>query len=247
MIEMNRILIAGNWKMNKTLEESVDFLRSLNKEAWKEAVEVALFPPFLSLFSMISEKAAFSIGAQNCFYENSGAYTGEISVPMLEAIGCDYCIVGHSERRELFKETDEDISKKLKALLKSEVKPLLCVGETLKERESGNAENKIKKQLEVLSDKEGLEMTIAYEPIWAIGTGKTATELDVEAMCLFIRENLPERFKNKVRILYGGSVNPSNIEGLLSKKNIDGVLVGGASLKKEDFLTLIRAGEKYVL
>lgn len=243
---MYKKFIAGNWKMNKNVDDGMEFLRLLNKEEWKETIGVALFPPFLSIYSMLNEaKEGLIIGAQNCHYEASSAFTGEISYSMLKSIGVKYVIIGHSERREIFKEDDELISKKTNSLLEASLIPILCVGETLDERDKGDAKDKIKRQLSLLDKIEGeRDLIIAYEPIWAIGTGKSATDEDARDMCAFIRESLPMNLKN-TKILYGGSVNHKNIDSLLSKNEIDGVLVGGASLNIDDFIALIRAGEHY--
>lgn len=239
---MRKKFIAGNWKMNKNIDEGLEFIKSLNEIKWKETVEVALFPSFLSIPYMAKETKNAFIGAQNCYYENSGAYTGEISIPMLEQARATHCIIGHSERREIFKETEEMISGKLEALLNSSLIPVLCVGETEKERAEGVAFEKIKKQLEIIKGKPNLgKLIIAYEPIWAIGTGKTATSEDAEEMCAFIRKNSFE----DIRVLYGGSVKPKNAGELFSKENIDGALIGGASLEIEDFTEIIRQGERY--
>lgn len=238
---MRKKFIAGNWKMNKNISEGLEFIKFLNGIKWKETVEVALFPSFLSVPGMVKESKEAFIGAQNCYFEKEGAFTGEVSIPMLEATKATHCIIGHSERREIFKETDDLISEKLEALLNSNLIPVLCVGETAQEREEGKAFEKIKNQLKILKNKTNSEkLIIAYEPIWAIGTGKTATSEDAEEMCRFIRENTFD----DIRVLYGGSVKPSNAEELFSKENIDGALIGGASLKIDDFIEIIRQAEK---
>lgn len=238
--------IAGNWKMYKTCSqavETVNELVSLIKD--DRDVEVMIAPPFTALFpvSEIISKSSISLGAQDIFWENEGAYTGEISPSMLISAGCSYVIVGHSERREFFGETDETVNKKIKAAIQNGLAPVLCIGESEKERELNKTFSVLDKQLEKgLKDllQDDLEkLVVAYEPIWAIGTGKTATNEQAQEVHLFLRSCLAKDFGNSfsqsVRILYGGSVKPENISSLMSMPDIDGALVGGASLSSDSF------------
>ncbi len=249
---MRKPFIAGNWKMNMTHIEAIQFFDDFkfNYEN-KNNCEVAFCPPFTAIRSVGTviegDKIDIKLGAQNMYFEESGAYTGEVSPIMLKALNVEYVILGHSERREIFNEKDEDINKKIKAAFNNELKPILCVGEQLEIRESGKAEDYVLGQLDnCLKDIEekniGL-LTIAYEPIWAIGTGKTATSDDANNMCKAIRKKLANLYNEdvaeKVRIQYGGSVKPHNITELMAKSDIDGALVGGASLKADDFLAII--------
>jgi len=244
--------IAGNWKMNMTHLEAMKFLDEFEfKFEIKNECEVAICPPFTALRSVKTvvedKKIEVSLGAQNMFYEQSGAYTGEVSPVMLKSLGVDYVILGHSERREYFGETNQVVNKKIKSALANGIKPILCIGESLDIRESGKAENFVLGQLEQclggIQIKDMVKLTIAYEPIWAIGTGKTATVEDANGMCAAIRGKLAELYKSAVadivRIQYGGSVKPSNISELMEASDIDGALVGGASLKVDDFIAII--------
>lgn len=247
---MRKSLIAGNWKMNMTPAQSIKFVRELAKTMVDLPGDVAVCVPFTSLYPLVQELEGTNIklGAQNVYYEESGAYTGEISSEMLKDLAIDYVIVGHSERREIFGESDELINKKVKKLLEKDLIPILCVGETLEERESNEHFNKVGTQvIECLAgiEKEDLKkLVIAYEPIWAIGTGKSASSDDAEEMCAFIRKLLNDNFgqdvADAVRIQYGGSVKPETIDELMAKENIDGALVGGASLKVEDFTRIAK-------
>ena len=245
---MRKPIIAGNWKMNNTIKEGIQLIEDIKKTDLNKDVEAVVCTPFTSLTD--AKKAldgtSIKLGAQNMHWEKNGAYTGEISPEMLREIGVDYCIIGHSERRQYFNETDETVNKKLKSALENGITPIICVGETLEERESGTAENVVKEQIikgfEGISSKAVKDIVIAYEPIWAIGTGKTASSDDADSMCGFIRETIGQLYgeeKENIRIQYGGSVKPSNIKELMDKTNIDGALVGGASLKAEDFIQLI--------
>jgi triosephosphate isomerase len=246
--------IAGNWKMNKTVGEALDLVRALKTSLSNlSGVEVAVAPPFTALYAVSKELANTSIrvAAQNLFWEEKGAFTGEISPAMLREVGCDYVIIGHSERRQFFGETDETVHRRMKAALKHGLKPILCVGETLGEREAGKTFSVIERQiqggLQDLNSEELRPLVIAYEPVWAIGTGKTATPQEAEAVHRFIREKVEKRvsrpFAEGVRIQYGGSVTPENVKGLMSQEDIDGALVGGASLKEEIFSRIVRFGE----
>ena len=255
---MRKLMIAGNWKMNKTYAEGVVLAQGL-ADALKDAevkVDVVVCPPTVDLKG-VSEvidqtSAPFALGAQNVYFEESGAFTGETAPSMLESVGATYCVIGHSERRGYFGETDEDINKKAKALMAHNIVPISCCGEPLEVREAGKHVEFVVDQIK--ADTEGLEITdpskyvIAYEPIWAIGTGKTATADDAQEVCGAIRETLAQIFGQEtadgIRVLYGGSAKPSNIAELVAKPDVDGALVGGASLKAEDFSQMvIKAGE----
>ncbi len=255
---MRKLMIAGNWKMNKTYTEGVVLAQGL-ADALKDAevkVDVVVCPPTVDLKG-VSEvidqtSAPFALGAQNVYFEESGAFTGETAPSMLESVGATYCVIGHSERRGYFGETDEDINKKAKALMAHNIVPISCCGEPLEVREAGKHVEFVVDQIK--ADTEGLEITdpskyvIAYEPIWAIGTGKTATADDAQEVCGAIRETLAQIFGQEtadgIRVLYGGSAKPSNIAELVAKPDVDGALVGGASLKAEDFSQMvIKAGE----
>ncbi|MCP4150988.1 MAG: triose-phosphate isomerase [bacterium] len=257
---MSRYIIAGNWKMFKSVKESLRFVEELNKKldtagfSKSHDIECLVFPPATSLYPVKNICGSIKIGAQNFFYEEKGAFTGEISPLMLEKIA-DYILIGHSERRELFLESDDNINKKIKAALKYGFTPLLCIGETLEEREAGNTFSKVQSQLD--KDLDGLtyeeinKIVIAYEPIWAIGTGKTATPDQAQNVHAHIRKILEEKIGNKsgaesMKILYGGSVKPANSYEILSKNDINGVLVGGASLKVDSFFDIIVNSSKLV-
>ena len=246
--------IAGNWKMNKTVGEAVELVRQLKAflSGVKE-VEVAVAPPFTALYAVCKEAEGSSlrIAAQNLFWEEKGAFTGEVSPVMLKDLGCRYVIIGHSERRQFFGETDETVNKRMKAALAQGLHPIFCVGETLREREGDKTFSIIGSQLEGgLKGMAGNEMgriVVAYEPIWAIGTGKTATPEQAEEVHLFIRQELGKLYSREIsgeiRIQYGGSVTPESVKGLMSQKNIDGALVGGASLKADVFSRIVRFKE----
>lgn len=243
-------IIAGNWKMNKTVVESIDFVKELNnKIEVNDRVRVLIFPPFTSIYSIRNLSDKIKIGSQNLFYEEKGAYTGEISPLMLKDL-VDYVLIGHSERRGIFKELDSDINKKIKTALKYKFNPVLCIGETLKQRKGGKTFERIKKQvdedLKGLKEQEIKSIILAYEPIWAIGTGETATPAQAQEVHGFIRELLNEKVENPedIFILYGGSVKPDNSFDLLSQKDINGVLIGGASLKVDSFSAIIETSCK---
>jgi triosephosphate isomerase len=246
--------IAGNWKMNKTVGEAVDLVRELKVSvSGVEGVEVAVAPPFTALDAVRKELEGSSIllAGQNLYWEEKGAFTGEISPPMLREVGCRYVIIGHSERRQFFGETDETVNRRIKAALAHGLKVIFCIGEMLKEREEGKTFSVIERQVEGglkgLGDREMRNIVIAYEPVWAIGTGKTATPEQAEEVHRFIREKLEKLYSRKIseeiRIQYGGSVTPENIKGLMTQANIDGALVGGASLKAESFSKIVRFKE----
>lgn len=241
-------IIAGNWKMNNTIKEGLQLVEEIKNSKLKENVEVVLCVPFVSLVEVKKalENTDIKLGAQNMHWEESGAFTGEISPLMLKEIGVDYCIIGHSERRQYFNELDFTVNKKVKSALLHGIKPIVCVGETLEQRESNIEKEVVKSQLlaalEDVEKKDIENIVIAYEPIWAIGTGKTASSDDANDMIGYIREVIGQKYgdeKEKVRIQYGGSVKPNNIKELMDKPEIDGALVGGASLKAKDFVDII--------
>lgn len=246
---MRTPFIAGNWKMNMTVSEASDFAEELLKIDLKAGVEAAICAPFIDLPVLVEKfkDTNVKIGAQNVYYEESGAFTGEISAPMLQNLGIDYVIAGHSERRELFGESDSDINKKARAVIDAGMVPIICVGETDEERSAGEHEVKVAGQIKAalhgIKAEAAGELVIAYEPIWAIGTGKSATSDDANKMCRSIRSEIEKLYNSetagRVRILYGGSVKPATIEDLMSKSDVDGALVGGASLKTEDYTALI--------
>jgi len=248
----SRFFIAGNWKMNHGVAQSLNFLEELDSRLQANPlVEIILFPPFTSLAVMKGITGKIKIGSQNLHHQDNGAYTGEISPVILKDL-VDYVLVGHSERREIFKETDSGINLKLKAALNHQLTPILCVGETLEERESGQTQAKIKAQLsadlEGLSKKEMQNILIAYEPIWAIGTGKTASPQQAQEVHAFIRKFLAEEYKtgHKLPLLYGGSAKPANCQELLKQKDINGLLIGGASLQVDSFFDIIDQSYKLV-
>ena len=246
--------IAGNWKMNKTVREAVDLVRELKTSlAGAKGVEVAVAPPFTALFAVHQEieGSPIYLAAQNLYWEEKGAFTAEISAVMLKEAGCHYVIIGHSERRQFFGETDETVNRRIKAALAHGLKVIFCIGETLQEREGEKTFSVIEKQIEGglkgLGDQEIRNTVIAYEPVWAIGTGKTATPEQAEEVHGFIRRKLGKLYSREVseeiRIQYGGSVTPENIRGLMDQPNIDGALVGGASLKVDSFSKIVRFEE----
>ncbi len=248
---MRTPLIAANWKMNKTGSEAEDFINSFSPMVKDCAgVDVLIAPPFTALSSLsalLGSDSNIKLAAQNVFYEEKGAYTGEISVQMLMSAGCSYVILGHSERRQFFFDTDESVNKKIKISLKNGLKAVLCIGESLKERDGNKTFHVLEKQLAGSLKGIGLdEITIAYEPIWAIGTGKTATPEQANEVHVFIRKWLKDygEGSDNVRILYGGSVTPENIGTLIAKPEIDGALVGGASLKPDSFAKIVTGAIK---
>ncbi len=245
---MRKPIIAGNWKMNNTIQESINLVNEIKSYTLDQDVDALVCVPFISLTEVkkLLEGSEIKLGAQNMHWEEKGAFTGEISPIMLKEIGIDYCIIGHSERRQFFNETDESVNLKIKSALKHGILPIVCVGETLEEREENRAEAVVKSQ--IIKGFEGIptesikDIVIAYEPIWAIGTGKTASSDDANNMCAFIRNIIGDLYggeKENIRIQYGGSVKPDNIKELMEKSDIDGALVGGASLKADDFQKLI--------
>lgn len=251
---MRKPIIAGNWKMYKTRDEALEFIYKVNDQMPSiELVDSVICAPFVTLELLVERQGEnLRIGAQNMHFEEQGAFTGEIAPNMLTNIDVTYVIIGHSERRAMFNETDESVNKKLHQAFNHGLKPILCVGESLEQRESGKTNELLRSQLEKdlagLTSEQVKELVIAYEPIWAIGTGKTATADVADETCGFIREtvgNLYDRATSEaIRIQYGGSVKTSNIDELMAKPNIDGALIGGASLKPEDFITLVKAAVK---
>lgn len=247
---MRTPFIAGNWKMHKLLSEGLSFFEDLKDVPKAEAVESAICAPFIHLPYLVDKSygTEVKIGAQNAHFEDDGAYTGEISVPMLKDIGVTYVIIGHSERRQYFNETDEAINKKVHKIHEQGLVPIICVGESDDERSNGIHENIVTEQvgtaLQGLTDEQLVKTVIAYEPIWAIGTGKSATSEDADEMCGVIRKKIAQDFtpelSEQVRIQYGGSVKPENIKEYMACEHIDGALVGGASLKPESFVQLLR-------
>jgi triosephosphate isomerase len=246
---MRKKLIAGNWKMYKTTAEAIAFANEFKTILGATEHEVAICAPFTQLAAL---KESFKgtevkVGAQNMHFEEEGAYTGEISAQMLTEIGIDYCVIGHSERRQYFAETDETVNKKLKTAFAHDILPIMCVGEVLEQRDAGKefevVGTQIKGGLADLTKEQISKLVIAYEPVWAIGTGRTATGDQAEEMCAFIRKTVEELTDKDtaqtLRIQYGGSVKPANAKELLTKQNIDGALVGGASLVPKDFWDII--------
>ncbi len=252
---MRKRMIAGNWKMNETYSEGVVLAQGLAREleAGTGDVDVVVCPPTVDLKGVSEvieqESASFALGAQNVYWEESGAFTGETAPGMLTAIGATYCIIGHSERRGYFGESDEDINKKAKALMAHDIVPISCCGEPLEVREAGThvefVVDQIKKDTEGLEISDPSKYVIAYEPIWAIGTGKTATADDAQEVCGAIRKTLVDIFGQEtadgIRVLYGGSAKPENVAGFLEKEDVDGALVGGASLKADSFAAMVKA------
>lgn len=245
-------LIAGNWKMYKTASQALDLVRGIKYSISSPGdAQVVVAPPFTALCSVIEEcrDSFIGVAAQNMHFENEGAFTGEVSGAFVKDLGCEWVIIGHSERRQYFGETDETVNKKTASAMRNGLLPIVCVGETLGERETGVTFEVIERQLgaglPVMGSDEAKEIVIAYEPVWAIGTGKTATPAEAQEVHAFIRgflaKNLGEEIAEAVRILYGGSVKPENAQEILEQPDIDGALVGGASLKVESFVGIIRA------
>jgi triosephosphate isomerase len=250
---MRKTVIAGNWKMNNDLKESEKLIVELKNllQNIKLNCDVIICPPFTSLSeaSKLVSGSLIKLGAQNMHFEENGAYTGEISASMLKSVGCEYVILGHSERRNIFGESDELINKKIKKALVAGLKPIFCVGELLEERENGTTNDVVKKQvlkgLEGISAEEMKNIIVAYEPVWAIGTGKTASPAQAQEVHEFIRDLIEIDYSlevaNNLVIQYGGSVKPENAKELLSQKDIDGALVGGACLKADSFMGIIKS------
>lgn len=251
---MRKPIIAGNWKMHKTLEEAKSFVKEVKSLVPpKDKVDSVICAPALFLGQLVelAEGSELKIGAQNMHFEEIGAYTGEISPVALADIGVDYVIIGHSERREMFAETDETVNKKVLAAFKHKLTPIVCVGESLAEREAGKTNeivgDQVKKALAGVDASAVKNIVIAYEPIWAIGTGKSSSPEDANEVCAHIRGVIADIYSddvaNEVRIQYGGSVKPENIKDFLNQPEIDGALVGGASLEPRSFLQLLEAGQ----
>jgi len=255
-IKMRNPIIGGNWKMNKGIpSEAAEMLKELIPLVKKiRYVDIVIAPPFTAISSVIQtvEKTNIMVGAQNMYYEEKGAFTGEVSAIFLKALGCKYVILGHSERRDIFNENDDLINKKLKKALNSDLIPIVCIGEHLEERETGKTkeiiENQFNRTFKDLKSKEISKTIIAYEPIWAIGTGKTATPEQAEEIHIFIRELIESSYgkitAEKVRIQYGGSIKSNNAKEIFEKENIDGGLVGGSSLQSKSFYEIIIAAEE---
>lgn len=251
---MRKPIIAGNWKMHKTLPEAKSFLEEIkNAVPTNDKVESVVCAPALFLSSLVelAKNTDVKIGAQNMHFEDKGAFTGEISPAALADLGVQYVIIGHSERREMFNETDESVNQKVLAAFKHHLIPIVCCGETLEQRESGVTNefvaSQVQKALNGLSAEQAKQVVIAYEPIWAIGTGKSSTAQDANKVCAHIRSVVSEQFSQDVaeaiRIQYGGSVKPENIKEYMSETDIDGALVGGASLEPASFLQLLEGGK----
>ena len=250
---MRRRIIAGNWKMHNNLSESQNLVTKLVNELNNQNInrEVIICPPFTSLteVSNLLDGTKIELGAQNMHFEDKGAFTGEISADMLKSVGCKYVILGHSERRTIFGESDEIINKKIKQALNAGLIPIFCMGETLEQREDGITNdvinNQVSEGIKELSEEDVNKIIIAYEPIWAIGTGKTATPEQAQEVHKFIRsllrENFSENTSQNIPILYGGSVKPNNAADILAKEDIDGALVGGACLATDSFVSIIKA------
>lgn len=248
---MRKPFIVGNWKMNKTSKEAVELVNYLKRELIDlEEVDIAVCPPYTTLadVSDLLLDSSIKLGAQNVYWEKEGAFTGEVSPLMLKEIGCDFVIIGHSERRKYFSETDEDINKKIKAAIEAGLFPIFCIGETLQEREAQKTIDVIKRQLQgglkEIEEDDLSKMALAYEPVWAIGTGRTATPSQAQEVHSFIRgwlkENYSQGLSENIRILYGGSVKSSNVGELMQQQDIDGSLVGGASLESESFTQIVK-------
>lgn len=250
-MQTRRTLIAGNWKMHKTSGQAIDTAQKLKElVAGVDDVDVMIAPPFTALAQVAAEIADTNIdlGAQNMHWASEGAYTGEVSADMLVSAGCRYVILGHSERRHLFGETDQTINKKIKAALKAGLIPVFCIGETESQREAGDTFSVLDKQvqfgLESFVSEELQALIVAYEPVWAIGTGKTATTQQAQEVHAYVRKWFADKFGHtlaqQLRILYGGSVKPSNVKELMAMADVDGALVGGASLDPQTFSQLVR-------
>lgn len=247
---MRKPLMAGNWKMNKTISEAADLAKAIKKAAEGiNDVEILICPTFTSLSAVNTEikNSNIKLGAQNLFWESKGAFTGEISPQMIKDAGCSFVLIGHSERRQYFGETNETVNKKTKAAFAAGLIPIVCVGETLEEREKNETlkviENQIKAGVAGLNAEQSKTLVLAYEPVWAIGTGKTASPEQAQEVISFIRKTYEQIYKDSaqdIRILYGGSVKPDNIATIMQKPDIDGGLVGGAALEADSFLKLVR-------
>lgn len=250
---MRKKIVAGNWKMFNNLNQSITLISEIKQEMANTNVncKVIVCPPFTSLetASALTKDSSLSVGAQNMYFEENGAYTGEISADMLLSVGCEYVILGHSERRTIFKESDELINKKIKKALSKGLKPIFCIGETLQEREEDRTEKvievQVKQGLVDITAEDFKNIVFAYEPVWAIGTGKTASPAQAQEVHKFIRNLLAEMYGKEAAdsavIQYGGSVKPENAKELMAQPDIDGALVGGACLKAASFIEIIKA------
>ena len=251
--KMRKPIIAGNWKMFKKIDEAIEFASGLKRELFQldqELIDIVICPPYTAL-SEVSEViygSNIKLGAQDAHWEDQGAFTGEVSLPMLKDTGCQYVIIGHSERRQYFGETNASVNKKIKAALKNNLIPIFCVGETLKEREANKTfpvlDDQVKNGLDAIDDAQIAKIVIAYEPVWAIGTGKTATPETAQEAQEYIRELLTKMYNKDIaegiRIQYGGSVKPENIADLMLQPDIDGALVGGMSLELNSFVEILK-------
>ncbi|MFY9402539.1 MAG: triose-phosphate isomerase [Candidatus Omnitrophota bacterium] len=249
---MRRTIIAGNWKMYKTIKEAIELTNGLKRELFKinsDALDIVLCPPFTALSDVaeVINETGIKLGGQDLYWADEGAFTGEVSGKMLKDVGCSYVIIGHSERRQFFGETNESVNKKIKSALSNGLTPIVCVGEMLAEREAGKTfdilKNHVEGALSGLLEEDVLKIVIAYEPVWAIGTGKTATPQQAQEVHKYIRQLLHKLYNqevaSEVRIQYGGSVKPDNIVELMKEPDVDGALVGGASLKVDTFSEIV--------
>ncbi len=248
---MRKPMMVANWKMNKDRDEALHFIFAVNQELPKaEFVETVICAQSILLRCLVKRQGEeLKIGAQNMHFSESGPYTGELSPKLLNQTGVEYALVGHSERRQMYNENDESVNKKVHCALANDITPIICVGETLEEREANKLETVLVKQIKAAyKNVDALDVSktvIAYEPVWAIGTGKTATPQMAEEACLFVRDIIKKLYRasiaEDIRVLYGGSVNPNNVSELMEKPNIDGSLVGGASLDADSFIALAKA------
>lgn len=246
---MRKPIIAGNWKMHKTINEAKSFVEEIKGSIKETDVEAVICAPYTILKDLkeVTKGTNIKVGAQNMHFEENGAFTGEISPLMLKELEIDYVIIGHSERRQYFNETDETVNKKVKKALEHSIIPIMCVGESLEQREAGDTKSIVKSQVEKglqgINHEDIKKIVVAYEPIWAIGTGKTASSEDANEVIAYIREVIKnvssEDISEEIRIQYGGSVKPSNVEEIMNQSDIDGALVGGASLEPKDFIELV--------
>lgn len=243
---MRKPIIVGNWKMNKTIAEAVDFIKAVDPVC-HDGATYGIGTSFLALAEAVKNAKNLIVAAENCHFADSGAFTGEVSVPMLEEIGVKYCIIGHSERRQMFGDSDETVNKKAKRLIDAGITPIVCIGESEAQYDAGETEAVIRSQLSgSLADLCAncvKNIVIAYEPIWAIGTGKSATKEDAQRCCHIVRDQVEQMYGKEaadaVRIQYGGSVKPENIAEYMACEDIDGALIGGASLKADSFIDII--------
>ena len=246
---MRKAIIAGNWKMNNTIEEGLKLVEELKPLVKDAACDVVVCPPFIALDAIlkVTKGTNIKVGAQNLHFEEKGAFTGEVAPAMLETMGVEYVIIGHSERRQYFNETDETVNRKTKKAFEHNLTPIVCCGETLEEREANVTEEVLGKQIKLdlagLTNEQAEKLVVAYEPIWAIGTGKTATDEQANETIAYIRNVIAEMYgketAEKTRIQYGGSVKPNTIKAQMNQSDIDGALVGGASLKAQDFAAIV--------